>query len=144
MNADYFLDTNVLVYSFDNNAPARRDTARKLIAAALRRGNGFVSWQVVQEFLNVAMHKWEKPMSVGDANEYLGGTLEPLCAVFPSSTLWRSALSIQAQSQYHFYDSLIVASALQCGAKILYSEDLQTGRRFGDLEIRNPFAGNGS
>lgn len=78
-------------------------------------------------------------MSAEDANEYLNGTLEPLCAVFPSATLWRSARTLQVQSQYRFYESLIVASALQCGANILYSEDLQAGRRFGDLEIRNPF-----
>ena len=139
MSADYFLDTNVLVYSFDDNEPIKRDAARKLIAAALRRGSGVVSWQVVQEFLNVARHKWEKPMSAEDAHEYLNGTLEPLCAVFPSATLWRSALSLQVQSQYRFYDCLIVASALQCGAKILYSEDLQAGRRFGNLQIHNPF-----
>jgi predicted nucleic acid-binding protein len=94
MSADYFLDTNVLVYSFDDNEPSKRDAARKLIAAALRRGSGVVSWQVVQEFLNVARHKWEKPMSAEDANAYLNGTLEPLCAVFPSATLWRSALSL--------------------------------------------------
>jgi predicted nucleic acid-binding protein len=93
----------------------------------------------VQEFLNVALHKWEEPMGAEDANEYLNGTLEPLCAVFPSATLWRNALSIQVQSQYRFHDSLIVASAPQCGAEILYSEDLQAGRQFGNLEIRNPF-----
>lgn len=140
MSADYFLDTNVLVYSFDENAPAKRDAARKLIAGALRRGLGSISWQVVQEFLNVALYKWEKPMSIEDANGYLSGILEPLCTVFPSATLWRTALSIQARSQYRLYDCLIVASALQCGAKILYSEDLQADRRFGDLEIKNPFA----
>lgn len=139
MSADYFLDTNVLVYSFDENAPAKQDAARQLIAGALRQGCGVISWQVVQEFLNVALHKWEKPMGVEDVNEYLNGTLEPLCGVFPSATLWRSALSLQIQSQYRFYDSLIVASALQCGAKILYSEDLQAGRRFGKLQVRNPF-----
>lgn len=140
MSADYFLDTNVLVYSFDDGDPAKREVARKLIAGALRQGNGLVSWQVVQEFLNVALHKWEIPMSVGDAHEYLSSTLEPLCTVFPSPALWRTALSIQVQSQYRFYDSMIVASALQSGVKILYSEDLQAGRRFGNLEIKNPFS----
>ncbi|MGF1530567.1 MAG: PIN domain-containing protein [Puniceicoccaceae bacterium] len=140
MSADYFLDTNVLVYSFDDNEPCKRDAARKLIGIALRQGCGVVSWQVVQEFLNVALHKWEKPMVAEDAHEYLNGTLEPLCAVFPSATLWRSALSLQLQSQYRFYDSLIVASALQCGARTLFSEDMQAERQFGKLQIRNPFS----
>ncbi len=139
MSVDYFLDTNVLIYSFDTSAPAKRKKAENLIAAALRQGSGAISWQVVQEFINVALHKWERPMTTADAVEYLSSTLEPLCTVFPSPTLWRTALALQTQSQYRFYDSLIVASALQCGAKILLSEDLQSGRRVGDLEIVNPF-----
>lgn len=139
MSAEYFLDTNVVVYSFDKSAPAKREKSVNLIAEGLRKGSGAISWQVVQEFLNVALHKWKRPMSPGDAMEYMGTTLEPLCAVFPSASIWRSALSIQIQSQYRFYDSLVVASALQCGARVLYSEDLQDGRRFDDLEIRNPF-----
>lgn len=139
MSVEYFLDTNVLVYSFDETAPAKQEKSQALIESALRSGRGAISWQVVQEFLHVALHKWERPMTPGDAVEYLGATLEPLCSVFPTTTLWRSALSLQTESRYRFYDSLIVASALQCGAKILYSEDLQPGRRFGNLELRNPF-----
>jgi predicted nucleic acid-binding protein len=140
MSVEFFLDTNVLVYSFDETAPAKREKSQALIEAALRSGHGAISWQVVQEFLNVALRKWERPMTPTDAVEYLGATLAPLCSVFPTTTIWRSALSLQIESQYRFYDSLIVASALQCGAKILYSEDLQSGRRFGNLELRDPFA----
>lgn len=137
MSVDYFLDTNVLISSFDDRVPAKRDIAQRLIATALRQGCGVISWQVVQEFLNVALHKWEEPMNAGDAAEYLSGTLEPLCAVFPSANVWRSALSLQAQGQYRIYDSLIVASALQSGSSILYSEDLQADRRFGNLESKH-------
>jgi len=139
MNAEYFLDTNILVYSFEVEAPEKCERARSLIAGALRTGDGVISWQVVQEFLNVARHKWEIPLSAGDAADYISSTLEPLCRVFATPTLWRAALTIQRESQYRFYDSLIVASALQSGAKLLYSEDLQQGRRFGEMEIRNPF-----
>ena len=106
MSADYFLDTNVLVYSFDDREPTKRDTAQKLIAKALRQGCGVISWQVVQEFLNVALHKWEVPMTTGDATAYLSGTLEPLCSVFPTAKLWHTALSLQEQNQYRFCDSL--------------------------------------
>jgi len=139
MSAEYFLDTNVLIYSFDDLAPRKQATAQELIVGALVRGQGAISWQVIQEFLNVSLHRWEVPMNPVDANAYLSSTLEPLCQVFPSPALWQSALSLHLQSQYRFYDSLIVASALQCGARILYSEDLQHERRFGTLEIRNPF-----
>ena len=139
MSVEYFLDTNVLIYSFDESAAAKKEKAQLLIERALRSGCGVISWQVVQEFLNVALHRWERPMKVGHAVEYMASTLEPLCSVFPTKTLWRSALLVQTESQYRFYDSLVIASALQCGAKILYTEDLQPGRRFGQLELRNPF-----
>lgn len=139
MSADYFLDTNVLIYSFDENAPRKQEKSKALIATSIRTGCGTLSWQVVQEFLNVALHKWEEPMSPADAMAYLDSTLEPLCSVYPTTGLWRSALLIQTQSQYRFYDSLIVAAALQSGAKTLYSEDLQAGRKFGALRILNPF-----
>jgi predicted nucleic acid-binding protein len=140
MSVEYFLDTNVVLYSFDETAPAKQEKAQLLVEAALRSGCGVISWQVVQEFLNVALHKWERPLTAVDAVGFLGTTLEPLCSVFPTAALWRSALSLRTESQYRFYDSLIVASALQSGAKILYSEDLQAGRRFGKLELRNPFS----
>lgn len=139
MSADYFLDTNLLVYSFDEKAPLKQEKSKELIARAIRTGCGTLSWQVVQEFLNVALHKWEKPMSQADAISYLDSTLEPLCTVYPSPGLWHSALLIQTKSQYRLYDSLIVAAALQAGVKTLYSEDLQAGRRFGAMEVRNPF-----
>ena len=80
-------------------------------------------------------------MSQAEAISYLDSTLEPLCTIYPTPSLWHSALLIQTQSQYRLYDSLIVASALQAGVKILYSEDLQEGRRFGSMEVQNPFGG---
>lgn len=139
MSVEWFLDTNVIVYSFDDSAPEKRERATNLIARSLRDGSGAVSWQVVQEFLNVALHKWAAPMTVEHAQLFLRTVLHPLCAVYPSEAIWRSALHVRSQSQYGFYDSMIVAAAMQSGAKILWSEDLQTGRRFGDLELRDPF-----
>ena len=39
-----------------------------------------------------------------------------------------------------FWDALIVQAALEGNCKTLLSEDMQHGRRFGDLAIQNPFA----
>lgn len=139
MNAEIFLDTNVFVYTFDGSAPPKRDRARTLVREALEKGNGAISWQVTQEFLNVALHKFANPLTAGEASDYVDQVFAPLWKVFPSPELFHEALRIQSQSQYRFYDSLIVASALQSGASILYSEDLQDGRTFGKMKIVNPF-----
>lgn len=139
MSVEFFLDTNVLVYSFMGDPSDKRARAGELIESALADGRGVVSWQVVQEFLHVALHKFAKSMSTSQAERYLESTLIPLCGIFPSPDLWGEAVRIHRESGYGFYDSLIVAAALQADARILYTEDLQDGRRFDRLTIRDPF-----
>jgi predicted nucleic acid-binding protein len=80
MPAEFFLDTNVLVYTFDSSAPAKRTRARELVQDALETGDGVISWQVAQEFLNVALHRFERPLTPREAAEYVDEVLAPLCA----------------------------------------------------------------
>ena len=140
MNDRFFLDTNILLYAFSQQDQAKRDKARSLVRAAAQEGSGVISWQVVQEFLHAALHKSSIAPQAGSLSDYARTVLFPMCQVWPGTELWLKALEIQARTQYRFYDSLIVASALAAGARILYSEDLQPGRVIGDLLIENPFA----
>jgi predicted nucleic acid-binding protein len=49
-------------------------------------------------------------------------------------------LNLAERYQYSYFDSLILASALEAGCQILYSEDLQDGQRIeNQLMIVNPF-----
>lgn len=140
MNGKFFLDTNVIVYSFDNSNPVKRDTARDLIADALSSGNGIISFQVVQEFLNVATAKFTKPLSLPDAREYLEEILLPLCEIFPGNDFYLNSLEIKERTQYSLYDSMVVQAALEGECRTLYSEDMQDGFKLYGLTIKNPFA----
>jgi predicted nucleic acid-binding protein len=137
MPAKVFLDTNVLVYAFDRAADAKRERARAIIQNQSEEWG--ISWQVIQEFCNVARHRFKVPMRREDLSDYLELVLMPHCEVMPSKALYLKALALHSQTHYRFYDSLIVVSALASGAKELYSEDLQSGRKIGDLQIVNPF-----
>ena len=139
MNDKFFLDTNVFIYAFDRESPRKRDRASALVVEALTGARGVTSTQAVQEFLNAAVRKFAKPLSVPDAQRYLTVVLEPLCAVFPSVELFHQALDISGRWAYSFYDSLIIAAALQADCTVLYSEDLQHGQKFGRMRIVNPF-----
>ena len=134
-----FLDTNIFVYSFDSSAPPKRAKARALIADALEARQAVISYQVVQEFLNVATRKFARPLSASDAQAYLITVLLPLCEVFPNESLLSRALVISAEAQISFYDALIVSSALSAGCTLLLTEDLQHNRQIGTLLIQNPF-----
>jgi len=139
MNDKYFLDTNILIYSFDSSHPAKRKIARDLVSGALEKGKGIISYQVIQEFLNVATRKFAVSISVKDTQLYLNVVLEPLCEVFSSMELFHQALEISDQWRFPFYDALIVAAALQADCRVLYSEDMQDNQTIKDLSIRNPF-----
>ncbi|MBW1880301.1 MAG: PIN domain-containing protein [Deltaproteobacteria bacterium] len=138
MSDRYFLDTNILVYSFDETDRRKREGARELIAAALE-GAGTISFQVVQEFLNVALRKFARPMTIDEAQDYLDAVLVPLCRVHSEPDLYREALAARLRWRFSFYDSLIVAAALRSGCDILYSEDLQHGQQLGRVTVMDPF-----
>ena len=139
MSADYFLDSNILLYSFDPAAARKQRIARMLVDGAVHEGRGVISSQVCQEFCNVMLHKLAAPIPPRDLEAYLESTVYPLIRVLPSPRLFAEALAIHQQTQYRFHDSLIVAAALESGVPTLYSEDLQHDRLIGSLRIVNPF-----
>jgi predicted nucleic acid-binding protein len=140
MSGRFFLDTNIFVYSFDASSPKKAAQAKKLIRSAIETRGGIVSYQVVQEFFNVALCRFAKPMSGADAEQYLATTFRPLLSVHSSLALYGEALRIGARFRLAWYDSLIVASAIEGQCNLLYSEDFQNGQQIGSVTISNPFA----
>ena len=139
MSGKFFLDTNIFVYSFDLSSPKKAAEATKLIRKGIETRGGIVSYQVVQEFFNVALRRFAKPMSSTDAEQYLMTTFRPLLAVHSSPALYGEALRILARFHLAWYDSLILASAIEGQCEVLYSEDFQDGQQFGNVTIANPF-----
>ena len=135
----FFLDTNILVYTFDRTDSSKRLKANGLLADALETHRGIISYQVVQEFLNVATRKFSDPMTVPEAQLYLARILMPLCEVFPDSALYSQALSTAGESGMAFCDALIISSAIAGGCDTVWTEDLQHGREIGTVTIRNLF-----
>ena len=134
------MDTNIFVYSFDGEDAEKRGIARKLIDDSLQTGKGIVSFQVVQEFINVALQKFAQPLSIQDAKTYLDTVLMPLCDVYPNHDFYSQGIDIHTTTGYSFYDSLILAAAQRGNCRILYSEDLQAGQTVGSTTIVNPFS----
>lgn len=56
-----------------------------------------------------------------------------------STGLVRRAIAVREKCLFSWYDSLIVAAALEARCEVLYTEDLQHGQRIEGLRIVNPF-----
>lgn len=139
MKDKYFLDTNILIYTFDASAPAKQKKALELVNEALSKNQGVISYQVVQEFFNVATRKFAVPLSVADAKLYFDRVLMPMCELYADPEFYQFGLEIKELTHFSFYDALIVAAAIKTNCNILYSEDLEDGQLISGLAIKNPF-----
>ncbi len=135
-----FLDTNILVYLFDQEDRGKQKIARATVRRLMDAREAAVSSQVIQEFVNVALRKFRKPLSTAEVRHFLDQILWPMCEVFPDRAMYADALSVTEETGWAFYDSLIVSAAAQSRCALLLTEDLQAGRTVRGVEIRNPFA----
>lgn len=139
MSADTFIDTNVFIYQLEALDERKSAIAEQLIRDGIANGTACISFQVIQETLNVVLRKAAIPLDREAARSYLETVLAPLFRVPATVDLYQRALDVQGRYRYSFYDSLIVAAALVAGCKRLYSEDLQHGQQIDGLTIHNPF-----
>jgi predicted nucleic acid-binding protein len=138
MSGRSFVDTNVLVYLFDRDAPGKQQRAREILAGA---GETLViSTQVLQEFYVAVTRKLATPLPAAEAESAVRdlATFDVLVVDVP---LVQAAIATARTSKLAFWDALIIESARSGGCTRLFSEDLQDGQTFGRLRVENPFAG---
>jgi len=133
-----FLDTNILIYLFDSAEPSRQEQAMALFTRLAAEGRITLSTQVLQEFFAVSTKKLPTPLDPEKAITALEAFASlPVVTVTPELVLL--AAQTHRSEALSFWDALIVQTALAAGADILYTEDLQDGRRFGHMRVENPF-----
>jgi predicted nucleic acid-binding protein len=142
------IDTNILVYALREDRPLMMHKARSII-----HEHPVVSSQVVSEYLNAIQNRHKRkrrglphdePQKVGvieKCEPYLLG-----CPIHPVSieTL-RLAKELIWRHQFQMFDAIIVASCLEAGCEVLYSEDMHHSLFVKkQLRILNPFRRNGA
>jgi predicted nucleic acid-binding protein len=134
-----FVDTNILIYAYDAGAGERHRIARSVLEDLWERRAGILSAQVLQEFYNTVVRKLGPRLTAVDARNVIVQYSE-WCAYPTDALVVYNAARLHESHRVSWWDALIIESACQAGAKYLLSEDLQDGRKFGALEVRNPFA----
>ena len=132
-----FFDTNILVYSVDENDLQKKEIASQLLTDASSSKTGIISTQSLQEFYNVAVKKLK--LSKRIAKEYVELFSSQLTVRQVTVPLILNAIDISIKNKLSFWDSLILSSANDNGCIIVYSEDLNNGQIVGGTKILNPF-----
>ncbi|MBF0569330.1 MAG: PIN domain-containing protein [Candidatus Omnitrophica bacterium] len=138
MNANIFFDTNVLVYARSFDLSEKQGIAIDYVEDGLRYGIGFVSTQVLSEFVSVMTRKIARPITLDIVKEELSG-LEGLQLVEVDRRQILRAIDLSKEHVINYWDALILASAEKAGCRTLLTEDMAHGRKFGRIEVINPF-----
>ncbi|GHV91066.1 twitching motility protein PilT [Spirochaetia bacterium] len=128
-----FVDTNVIGYLY-----SKTDLDKKKMALdAINFYDCIISTQVLNEFCNISIKKFHR--SVPEILKAINEIYSACAVILLEPETIKHAMEIHKRYQYSYYDSLIVASALEQDCDYLLSEDMNDGQVIGKMAIKNIF-----
>ena len=137
MSDKTFVDTNILIYAYDIDAGQKHQAAIEILESLWEQKLGALSTQVLEEFYVNVTRKLARPLPRREARAAVGASATWCSDITPAEIT--SAFRIEDEAKVSFWDALIVASAIQAGARRILSEDLNAGQRIAGIRIENPF-----
>jgi len=129
-----FVDSNIVVYAYSRTEKDKQTKA----SGILTNYDCLVSTQVLSEYCNVCIKK--NFISISDIQRDINEILNNCGFYIVNEITINKALFVKNRYGFSYYDSLVVASALECECSILFSEDMQHGQIIENcLKIVNPF-----
>ena len=138
MNAKLFLDSNVLIYAYDNGDRSKQIRAQEILNRGLASNNIVLSVQVLSEFYTTVTKRYEEPLSKDQAREVI--LLVDVLQIVPIDvSLVKRAIETHDRYQINYWDGLIIAAAEYGRCETILSEDLNTGQFYHGIKVENPF-----
>jgi predicted nucleic acid-binding protein len=136
--AEFFLDTNLLVYAHSADDVEKRARAIAVLEAVLEAGTGSISVQVIGEFYDTITRKGTAPLSAEEARAVATDFLRPWPVFGITAEAVGEAMGAADLYQMRYYDALIWATAKLNGVPYLLSEDGQDGQIVEGVQRVNP------
>ena len=143
MTVKAFIDTNIYIYALtesqDQKDESKRSIALSVFETLIQSQTIVTSTQVLNEFHSNLVKKFKlDDVAVFNIVEQ---NILPISLIAPIGfQTYQLAFNLRSQYSVSFWDSLIVASALENNCKTLYSEDMQHQQKIeNQLLIINPF-----
>jgi len=132
------VDTNVIVYAYDETAGPKRERARLLLSGLWESGGGVISVQVLLELFVTLTRKLRPSLPQSEAEAILED-LSLWKVVEPTKGDVLTATRVASRWGISLWDAMILVAAQDAGARVLWSEDLQHGQDYDGVSVRNPF-----
>ena len=135
------IDTNILVYRFDNRFPEKQRIATDLLRRGILEDSIRLPHQAIVEFIAavtrpIGGHKiLPQPDALREAEEFL----RQFAVLYPNEAIVRNAIRGCAAYQLNWFDAHLWSYAEYYGLSEIITEDLQHDRLYGAVRAVNPF-----
>jgi predicted nucleic acid-binding protein len=137
MNAEVFVDTNVFLYSIDED-PASAPKRQRAQDLLLSERWGWSVQVAAEFFVNATSVKRPFRLAADDAAALVEAWFAfPTLEVTPA--LFRAAVEFQQRFRLSYWNAAIVAAAKAMGCRMVFSEDLNAGQDYDGVVVVNPF-----
>ncbi len=140
MSAGVLIDTNVLVYLYDESEPAKQRRARLTLRAVAEAGVGLVSTQVLSEFFSVVTRRLRPKLPLDVALAELEHHARVWSILLVTAPVVIAAAHAVRDHSLSFWDAQLWAVAKLNQLDTILSEDFQDESRLGGVRFVNPFA----
>jgi predicted nucleic acid-binding protein len=137
------VDTNVLVYRFDDRFPEKQRAATKLLRRGIEEDSLRVPHQAIVEFVAAVTRpiRGHIILSVTEALREAEELLKQFTVIYPNEAVVRQAIRGCATYQMNWFDAHLWSYAEHYGLTEILTEDLQHDRLYGSVRVVNPFLG---
>lgn len=137
------IDTNILVYRFDNRFPQKRRIATELLRRGIMDDSVRLPHQAIVEFVAAVTRpiRGSAILSLTDALREAEELLTQFTVLYPNEAIVRQAVRACAAYRLNWFDAHLWSYAEYYGIEEIQSEDFQHDRLYGSVRVVNPFLG---
>ncbi len=134
------VDTNVLVYYYDQNSLEKQARASLVLDKLQQTGLGRLSTQTLAEFVNAVMRQLDPPLTAAESLKQVSlfASSWPVFDLTPQIVL-EAARGVR-DHRLSYYDAQMWAAARLNQIPVIFSEDFQDGQILEGVRFANPFA----
>lgn len=135
------VDTNILVYRFDDRFPEKQKTATEILRSGIEQDSVRIPHQAIVEFIAAVTREIRGHMILdqSDALREAEELLTQFTILYPDEAVLRHAMRGCAAYQLNWFDAHLWAYAEHYGLSEILTEDLQHDRHYGTVRVVNPF-----
>ena len=135
------VDTNILVYRFDNRFPEKQKIATDILRRGILENSVRVPHQAIIEFVAAVTRpvRGHVILTLVDALREAEEFLLQFTVLYPNESIVRNAIRGCAAYQFNWFDAHLWSYAEHYGLAEIITEDLQHDRFYGSVRAVNPF-----